>query len=152
MTLTTIILIILLGIILLLLEIFVIPGVGITAVIGIALLGIGIYFGYKINSNTGHLIFAGTFLVSVALFTLSLRAKTWDRVSLKSEIEGKVNLVDVEIKAGDKGKTVSRLAPMGKVIINGQFAEAASLGDYINENSEIEVIKVEGNKIFVKNI
>ncbi len=151
MTLTAIILLIILGIILLVLEILVIPGVGVVGIIGVILLLLGIFFAYRINNNTGHLIFAGSFLVAIGLIFLSLRAKTWNRVMLKTEIDGKVNILE-GIKVGEKGIAVSRLAPMGNVKINEQFAEASAQGEFIHENSEVQVVKVEGNKIIVKKI
>lgn len=151
MTLTAIILLVLLGIILLLIEILVIPGFGIPGIIGIILMLAGIFFAYRIDNTTGHLIFAGSFLASIGLIALALRADTWNRIMLKTKISGKVNeLEGKEIKVGDMGISVSRLAPMGKVKINDQFAEASARGEFINENSTVQVIKVEGNKIFVK--
>lgn len=72
---------------------------------------------------------------------------------LKTNITGRVNeLKENEIKAGDKGITISRLAPMGKVKINEKFAEASAMGEFINENTEVVVTKVEGNKVSVKKI
>ena len=133
------------------LEIFVLPGLGAAGIVGAVLMLAGIFFAYRIDNTTGHLIFAGSFLASMGLIALALRAKTWDRVMLKTEISGKVNVHEGnEIKPGDKGITVSRLAPMGKVKINEQFVEASAHGDFINENTIVEVIKLDGNKIIVK--
>lgn len=153
MTLTAVILIILLGLILLLLEILVIPGLGVAGIIGAILMLAGIFFAYRIDNTTGHLIFAGSLLASIGLIMLALRTKTWNRIMLKTEISGKVNtLEEDEIKPGDKGITVSRLAPMGKVKVNERFAEASARGEFINENTEVQVVKVEGGKIIVKKI
>lgn len=150
MTLTAIFLIIILGIILLLVEILVIPGFGIPGIIGIILIITGIFFSYRIDNTTGHLIFAGSFILSVALILLSLRAKTWNRLMLKAEISGKTNTLESEIKPGDTGVTISRFAPMGKAKINDQLVEASSQGEFISENVPVQVIKAEGNKIIVK--
>ena len=46
--------------------------------------------------------------------------------------------------------TISRLAPSGKAIFNGETVEVASEHGLIDENREVVVVKVEGNKIFVK--
>ena len=72
---------------------------------------------------------------------------------LKKDISGKVNVVDqtgVEVKIGDAGKTITRLNPMGKVEINGNYFEAQSLNKYIDQKTDIEVIKVLSNKLVVK--
>lgn len=151
MTLTAIILLIILGLILLLLEILVLPGIGVAGVAGGLLMITGIFFAYRIDNTTGHFIFAGSFLASLGLIALSLRSKTWDRIMLKTEIAGRVNTLEGnEVKAGDKGVTVSRLAPMGKVKINDQYAEASAQGEFIDENTEVTVVKVDGSKIIVK--
>ncbi|NLO02620.1 MAG: hypothetical protein GX126_09935, partial [Bacteroidales bacterium] len=48
--------------------------------------------------------------------------------------------------------TLGRLAPSGKVKVNGEVVEAQSTGSYINHNTEIRVIKVLSNKIIVEPI
>jgi membrane-bound ClpP family serine protease len=152
MTLTAIILIILLGLILLLLEILVLPGFGVAGILGALLMLVGIFFAYRINNTIGHLIFAGSFIASAGLIVLALRTKTWNRIMLKTEISGKVNTLESDIKAGDRGITVSRLAPMGKVKIGDRFAEASAQGEFINENTMVEIVKVDGNRIVVKKV
>ena len=42
------------------------------------------------------------------------------------------------------------MAPMGKVLVNNQSIEATSTGGFIDENTEIEVVKVLQNKLIVK--
>ena len=72
---------------------------------------------------------------------------------LQKDISGKVNVVDqtgTEVKVGDVGKTVTRLNPIGKVVINGNYFEAQSLNKYIDQKTDIEVIKVLSNKLVVK--
>jgi membrane-bound ClpP family serine protease len=54
------------------------------------------------------------------------------------------------VRAGDSGKTVSRLAPAGKAMINGEYYEVHTIGEFIDPGSEIVVTKVEFNKITVK--
>jgi membrane-bound ClpP family serine protease len=56
-----------------------------------------------------------------------------------------------KIAVGDTGKTVSRLNPMGKVDINGVRVKGKSVdGEMIEENTEIEVTKVELSNVLVK--
>ena len=70
---------------------------------------------------------------------------------LKKELTGKVPTLDEKlIKAGDTGTTLSRLAPIGKAMINNQIAEVQSTVDLIDENQEITVVKTDNNKIWVK--
>lgn len=149
---TAIILLIVLGILLLLLEVLVIPGVGVVGFIGFVLILVGVYFAYQLDTTTGHIALGGSLAASIALAYLAMRSKTWDRVALSSELDGKSPAAtDVGIAVGDTGVTVSRVAPMGTARINGKLVEVASRGDFIDENSPVTVIKVQGIKIFVTN-
>ncbi len=61
------------------------------------------------------------------------------------------DITEDQIKVGDRGKAMTRLAPMGKIEVNGIVREAKSLEGYIDEHSDIEVVAVEGTRISVKN-
>ena len=92
-----------------------------------------------------------TVLLSVVVLILALRSKTWKRIMLHTELDGKTNIVEEEsVQVGDVGKTISRLAPMGKAFINNQYFEVTSTGGLIDQETEIRVVKIEGKKIFVK--
>jgi len=151
MTLTIILLLILLGILLMLAEIFVIPGVGVVGIIGFVLMAVGVYLSYSFGTTTGHITLAATAVVSTGLLVIAFQSKTWDRLAVKSQLTGKVNVLDAEqVKVGDVGLTVSRLAPMGKVKINDHYVEAKSFSTFIDESTPVEVVKVERSKIIVK--
>ena len=143
---------IIIGLIFLALEILVIPGVGIAGIIGFILIIVGIWQTYAGHGMlAGHLVLAGTFILTVTTLVLSLRSKTWRKLALSTSIDSKVNLIDEEnLKAGDTGKTVSRLAPMGKALINGEYYEVSTNGDFIDQQTEVVVVKIDHNKIIVK--
>ncbi len=143
---------ILIGLAFLLLEILVIPGTGVAGIVGFIVLGIGVWQGYSYyGDTTGHWILGGTILGTVAVLAYSLRAKTWRRVALNSEIDSRVNLIDeVNLKRGDEGKTVSRLAPSGKAMFNNEFCEVHTFGAFIDPGKAIIIEKIEDHKIFVK--
>jgi membrane-bound ClpP family serine protease len=69
---------------------------------------------------------------------------------LKTEIDSKVNVLDHKIAVGMEGKTVSRLAPAGKAIFENITEEVFSQNDFIDENQQIIITKIEGSKIIVK--
>ncbi len=145
---------IIVGLLFLILEILVLPGTAVVGIFGLVLIGFGIWETYSIyGTATGHLVLAGSLLLSIIAIALSLRSKTWKRAMLSSEINGRANLVDPEkIKLGDTGKTVSRLVPIGKALINEDYFEVRSSGQYIDQGTEIVVTKIESNRIFVKPI
>ena len=143
---------ILLGLSFLVLEILVIPGVGFAGVIGFGLIVVAVWQTYaQHGTSMGHIMLAGTFVLTVVTLWMSLRGKTWKRITLADEINGRVNVVEGDkVKAGDEGVTTSRLAPMGKALINGEFYEVRTTGAFIDQQSTIIVEKVDNNKIYVK--
>lgn len=143
---------IVIGLLFLVLEILVIPGVGVAGVIGFILIAIGVWQTYaQYGLTAGHSVLAGTLMLTLITLFIALRSKTWRKVALQDIISSRVNLIDTEnVKVGDAGKTVSRLAPSGKALINGEFYEVRTTGDFIDQDTDIIVERLDHNKIFVK--
>ena len=152
MSFTVIAALIMIGLIFLILEILVVPGTTVVGIVGFILMGIGIWQTYIMyGAPIGHYVLGGSAVLTVGALVLSLRSKTWNRAMLHTELTGKTNVYDdAHIKPGDTGKAVSRLVPMGKAYINDDFFEVRSSGEFIDQETEIIVTKIEFNKIFVK--
>jgi len=140
------------GIVLMLVEILVAPGVTVFGIAGLLLMGVSIWQAYSTyGTPEGHYFLAGTILFSILVLSFTIKSKTWRKAMLSSEVSSKVNVIEAEkVKPGDEGKTISRLAPGGKAIINGDYFEVHSLGEYVEPQTPIVVIRVEFNKIIVK--
>jgi membrane-bound ClpP family serine protease len=151
MSVLSICILILLGIVLLLTEFLVIPGITVAGIAGTLLLIGGIFCGYFYHPvATGNYIFIGTLVLLAVSFTIALKSKSWQRYGLSAEITGKVGGIDSEkIKTGDTGMSTSKLSPIGKAIFNETTFEVSSEGGYIDQNRELIVTRIEGNKIFV---
>lgn len=151
---TIIIILILIGILMLLIEILVIPGAGVAGIIGFGLMVAGIWIAYTSEGmREGHITLGITLGVSVVGLLLALRSKTWNKAMLKTVVDGKVKTIDPKLlKVGDKGKTISRCAPMGKAVFNNQFYEVSAYSEFIDQEIEIEIMKISGNKIFIKQL
>lgn len=149
-----VVLLILIGIALLVLEVLVVPGVGVVGVVGFAMMVAGVWISYTdIGIAEGNIVLISTVLVNVVGIVLMLRSKTWKNAMLKTQISGKVNVIEADkIHAGDHGKTISRCAPMGKARINGLMVEVSSQSEFIDQDVEIEVFRIQGNKIYIKTI
>lgn len=149
---TIILVLILVGLLFLVLEILVIPGTTVVGVVGFVMMAVGIWQSYALHGTpTGHYVLIATIVFTIGLLVLSLRSKTWKRVMLNTSIDGKVNEIDANaVRIGDVGKAISRIVPMGKALINDQYFEVTSTGDLIDQGTEIRVVKIDGNKIFVK--
>jgi membrane-bound ClpP family serine protease len=150
-----IILLILLGVVLFLVEFFIIPGVTIAGVGGAILLGVAVFMAYKTHGMAaGNYTLLSTLLITIISLVLALRSKTWRRLMLKTNIDSKVEvgLEDHKVKPGDSGVTVTRLAPIGMVRVNDITIEGKSIGGFLDPNTEVEVVKVLGTQIIVKPI
>ena len=142
----------LLGILLILVEILFVPGTTIVGIGGVILLGIGVYMAYAmISTQAGHLSLAGSVVLVFLSLIVLLKGQTWKRMALDTKVEGKgVENIASLVAVGDRGRAISRLNPMGKALINDQLVEVATSGEFVDSEQEVEVVKVEQNKINVK--
>jgi membrane-bound ClpP family serine protease len=152
MTVFAIILLIGLGLLLLLIEFAVIPGVTIAGIGGFILLGISVYIAFiEYGTGIGFLTLAFVLIASPILIYSLFQSKTGKRMILESLIDSKVETaISEKIHVGDLGKTIGRLAPSGKAKVNGEVVEAVSTGGFVDHNTEIKVLKILSNKIIVE--
>ncbi len=152
MTIFAIILLILLGLLLLLIEFVIIPGVTVAGIGGFLLLGASVYMAFtKYGTGAGFLTLAFVLVASPLLIYFLFKSKMGKKMVLESLVDGKVDAFDTEnIRVGDTGKTIGRLAPSGKVRVNNEVVEAQSTGGYIDHNTDIRVLKILTNKIIVE--
>lgn len=140
---------ILVGIILILAELLIIPGVGVAGILGIlSICGASWYSFAFIGPLAGTIVTVFNVATLSVLTYFALRSRTWKKFELNTVI-GK-NEAAPEVNAGDRGKAVTRLAPMGTVRINEARMEATALEGMIDAGTEIEVAHIEKNKIYVR--
>lgn len=150
-----IIILIVLGILLFVIEFLLVPGVTIAGIGGLVLTVFGVYKAFNdFGPGIGVWVLIGTILLSVFVIVMSLRARTWNRLMLKTDVSGTVDkdLTEDQVKPGDSGTTLTRLAPMGKILVNDLVREAKSMEGYIDEHTDIEIVSIEGTRISVKPI
>jgi membrane-bound ClpP family serine protease len=154
MSIFAIILLILLGLVLLLIEFAVIPGVTIAGIGGFLLLGASVYIAFsEYGTGVGLITLTVVLVVTPIMIYYFFKSRTGRKMILEKNIEGKVDLINNEkVNVGDTGKSVGRLAPMGRVKVNGEVVEGQSVSGMIDPNTEIKVLKVYSNKIIVEPI
>ena len=152
MSLTLIIILIVAGLLFLLLEVMVIPGTTVVGVAGFALIAFSVWESYHtFGTPIGHFVLLGTIFFTILTIYLSLKSKTWNKIMLKTEVDGRVNEIDTNnIKVGDSGISVSRLAPSGKAIFNDEYFEVHTKGEFIDQETNILVTHLLDNKVFLK--
>lgn len=148
-------LLILLGIMLLLIEFLIIPGITIAGIGGFLLIAGGVFSAYNSRGiKFGNITLAATFLVLIIIFFFALRSRTWKKIALNTKVDSSVENIMKEgkFKVGERGKTITKLAPIGKAIFNDKIIEAKSLAGYVDENTEVEIIKIQNTNVIVKPI
>ena len=147
------------GLILLLAEIFFIPGFGLAGISGIAAILVSIFltFGNIVQATYSISIALG---VSVVGFFLLIKyipsTRTWRKFVLsteqKKELGYTVGTKDLKRLNGKEGIAITPLRPSGIIKVNGKKLNALTRGEYVDSNTKIKIISVEGNKIVVETV
>lgn len=141
---------IIIGLLLLFAEILLIPGVGIAGILGLVSLGGSCFYAFnQMGGTVGTIVTAVNVALVVGLSIYVLRAKTWKRLSLDTNIDSKA-VADTGLAVGDRGVTVSRLAPMGSVRFDTELVEVKALEGFVDPEVEVEIVLMEDGKIYVK--
>lgn len=153
MSITLLVILIFIGVVLILLELLLLPGVGVSGIAGLGFLLYAIFSAYEKSTNYGHSVLVICVVVVIASIIHALRAKTWSNMSLKVSADGKLNdNNEGKIKVGDEGITISRLANIGKAEFYDEKFEVESIEGYIQPQTKIVITALKKGKIYVKSI
>lgn len=159
------ILIFIIGVILLLLEIFVIPGFGIAGALGIILMVAGLFLSlisslpvFSFSYLSPAIIqLASTFVMTfIVIFILSKflpKTNMFKKLVLNTNISshsGYTSKPDVPSLIGKIGKAFTDLRPSGTAIIKNKRVDVVTEGEYINRGAKIIVRKIEGSRVIVE--
>jgi membrane-bound serine protease (ClpP class) len=159
------------GLILLAVEFFVIPGFGVFGVAGIVLTLGGLVLGMLPNQAfdfelvPASQLFGALLTVILAalaavamVFWLTPKVNEWGAfkhltlASTQDRSQGYTSSTYTEDMLGKTGKVHSRLRPSGKVEIEGEIYDAYSRGEFLDHGESIEVISTEGTSLRVKKL
>ena len=145
----------LLGVALLLAEVFLLPGITIAGFAGgLSLIG-GIIYSFMYLGNTAGVISIGaSTVIGVGAFVYLIKSNAMNRIALETDIDAKVDQSDLkQLQVGGRGKTLSRLNPIGKAEFDGVTVEAKSYnGEFIDNDIEVEIIKIDSSNVLVQQI
>ncbi len=152
-----------LGLVLLGLEIFVIPGFGVVGIAGIISVFASFYTGMGVKfsnfwqakqllANASAIIF-GAITISIGLaiiiFKFLPKTRLFPKIILTDAALGYKAHEDMSELAGKKGVTISALRPSGIAIIEDKRLDVVSRGEFIGKNEKIIVSEVDGARIVV---
>lgn len=158
------------GLVLLLLEVFVIPGFGVAGISGLALLVVSLVLSMqgfvvpefdwqwaRLNRNV-LLVLAntvGAFLLFGGFAYLFGRTNMFSRLKLADTQETSAGFTVQTNEVRDRylgrtGRAVSTLRPAGSADIDDERMSVESDGEWIEAGASIEVVRVDGNRIIVR--
>lgn len=142
-----------LAIALILVEIFLLPGITLAGIGGGLFAVGGVIYAYTMSPTAGNITLVASAVAFCGIFLWLMRKNSFKRIALNTDIDSKLTSSrELGIEAGDEGITLSRLAPIGKANIKGIIVEAKSREEFIDEQTPVVVVRVEGYNVIVKPI
>jgi membrane-bound ClpP family serine protease len=147
-----IIFLVILGIVLLLIEVTILPGITIAGVGSFLVLVYSVYLAFtSYGSLVGFLTLAFVLVVSPLLVYYFFKGKAGKSMVLNTVLTGVANEINPEkVKVGDIGVTIGRLAPMGKIKVNDEVVEVRSTGTFVNPGEKVRIIHIEKSMVTVE--
>lgn len=141
---------IIIGLLLVFAEVLIIPGVGVAGILGVAAMAGSCVYAFMEMSKAAGIIVTAVNAVLLVLITIwVLRAKTWQRLALQTNIDSKAIVPEADVVPGTIGMTVTRLAPMGTARFGDLRLEVTAREGIIDPGVEVEVVEVDGIKVYV---
>ena len=142
------------ALLLLLVELFVIPGSSLAAILSAICLTWAVAYAFiNISALAGIITLIIALILGSCVLITFMRSKTLDKVALTEEVSSTVDrLVAAQVQVGDKGYAVTRLALIGNAEINGHVVEVRSADGFLNEKTPVVVTCVTDNEIIVQKI
>ena len=149
------VLIFVIGLILLILELFV-PG-GILGIIGGGLMIVSLLFAGESVTHMAYSIIIAMFIAVVGMVIImklfGKKLHVFNKLVLKDATTTEEGYVSNENRielVGKTGVTQTPMRPAGVIVVDNERIDAVSEGSFIDKGKEIVVIKVEGSRIVVR--
>jgi len=145
------------GFILIFIEVIIIPGFGFPGILGAVALIAACYTAFtSLSPILGALVCLISIGLVVAIFKILPKTNLWKKTRL-SHTEGRKQgyhsgTEDISELKNRTGITLTMLRPSGTILIDNKHYDAISDGEFIEKDRNIIVIKVENNKIIVREI
>lgn len=142
------------ALLLLLVELFVIPGSSLAAILSAICLTWAVAYAFiNISALAGIITLIIALILGSCVLITFMRSKTLDKVALTEEVSSTIDRsVAAQVQVGDKGYAVTRLALIGNAEINGHVVEVRSADGFLNEKTPVVVTCVTDNEIIVQKI
>jgi membrane-bound ClpP family serine protease len=147
---------VLIGIALIVVEVYFIPGFNVVGVFGavLILLAVGMTFAES-GFFGGSVMFAGSVAGVGLTFYYLFQSGAWNRFILNADLRKNESTTARESEhrsryLGKVGKAVSPLRPTGIAEIDGERIEVSTEGEFISSGSAIRVVAMDRRRFFVR--
>ncbi|MDU1905545.1 MAG: nodulation efficiency protein D (NfeD) [Dysgonomonas sp.] len=150
-----IICLILLGVALMMAEIFLLPGITVAGFAGgILMIGSIVYAFYYMTPTAGYITIGANIVIGIGTFFYLIKSNTLDKIALTTDIDSKVDQPEVKnLSLGDKGIAISRINPIGKAEFGDNIVEVKSFtGEFIDVEEKLIIMRIENTNIWVQTI
>ncbi|MEC9490419.1 MAG: NfeD family protein [Halanaerobiales bacterium] len=152
---TGIVVLFIIGVILILAEVFIIPGFGIAGISGITAIFISLFFIFP-NTSIAINVLLAVILITLVIAIFMVRkfgsSHLWRSISLESDSKNYYSSTSKKDYLNREAKTISKLRPAGTIKIDGKRIDAVSEGSFIEKGKRVKVIAVAGSRIVVREI
>ena len=149
-----IILLSILGLILIVAEVILIPGIFVTGLIGLGCTIGACYLAFDaFGATSGWIVSMANIATCIVVLLLTLRSKTWKKMTLSTTLTDTAatnGAAEEALFIGQSGQTLSRINPMGKAQFGDDTFEVIAQDGWIDAQTIVEIIRIEDHKIYVK--
>ena len=150
------ILLILVGLGLIVAEVYLVPGFNVIGIVGFLLILFALGFGFTEHGFAGGVgLLAGTVVTGAGLFYFLWTSGAWDRFVLATSLrrDDLAEQREVEDRSrflGQTGRAVTPLRPTGVVEIDGDRLEVVTEGEFIAAGSAVKIVAMDRRRYFVR--
>ncbi len=159
------VLLFLVGVILVVADLFYIAGFGMLAIPGVVLMFAGLFLSLMgrpelwtwesvgIGAQPLLLAFVTTILIAGLMFKILPHTSAWNWLVLQAEERSEAGYIATSnhgALVGKEGVAFTPLRPSGTGLIDGRRVDVAADSEFIEKDSPITVVEVEGNRIVVR--
>lgn len=142
------------GLLLFIIEVFLLPGVTLAGIVSAVCLLYANYYAFDtLGTMPGCITLAVSALGVIVITIWFMRSKTVDKLSLKKTIDYRPEpLKGLDLKPGDEGVALTRLALIGNADFKGHIIEVRSCDGFIDEKCKIRVERILDGVVMVQKI
>ncbi|MDE2730922.1 MAG: hypothetical protein OXM02_09770 [Bacteroidota bacterium] len=141
------------GFLLIILEVYLIPGFNVVGVLGFLLIVFAIGYMYtEISPVGGSVALVGSLIGGASIFYMLWKSGAWERFILATTLADDPQQERTEQRKqflGKRGVAVTSLRPSGHVEIDGERVEVVTRGEFISAGSSIRVVAMKDRWSYV---